>query len=386
MAKKIILFILIIGCLSINANAYILQTYYNPSNYLVGYMDETYGGESDDPDAPVQEGYTYYLAAYYNDNTNRVSPGIPTGINYVPVIMMWNSFFNPGTIYKFSVDIEFEGLTEELETGIVSGGRLSIMPADLFTGIIPENVGVTQVVTAPSLAEYELAEPYPSLKKYYHMFYDATQKKLSCIFMLPETWSGSNFNNYIVCDLGSTFGSATMSSTVQLVEYTGLTIKDNYTEILEQIRDKLDGLAGGGGLTEEQINQAIQDALTAHDQMLEQEVDSKLDQIMEQITGIVSPYSEAADQINTAFDGLSDVFASTSTASVFKFPAGRMPNGVVLWQEHNIDIGAAWLRVPAKFRAVVQIVCTFTILYAVIQEAIFVIRFIILGRKGAEDD
>lgn len=380
MAKKIIVILLVICCMTITINAEILTSTYSPPNYFVGYYDYSTG--SDDPD-----GYTveYNLNAYYSDNTNKVSSPIPIGYDYCPLVGTWTSYIEYDTIYKFSMYLDFDGLSEELKTGMLDEARLAIMPSTYFADVDSANVGNQQVVAAPEYSQYDIY----TTEKQYHIFYDAKRKQLSAIFTVPSTWAQerdvTNFNNFLIVELGYNYGTVT-TSTVELVSYTGLTVKDNYTDILEEIRDKLETMAGGGGLTEEQVNQAVQDALEAHDAQLEHEVGGKLDQILEQINGIVSPYSEAADQINTAFDGLSDVFSSTSTASVFKFPAGRMPNGVLLWQEHSIDIGAAWLKIPAKFRSVVQIVCTFTILYAVIQEAIFVIRFIILGRKGAQDD
>ena len=382
--NRLFLITILVLCIMTNTvNAKLLATTSNPSNILIGWRE---------PSEPIGTS-AYYLTPYFHDNIDKVSSPIPVSPNNEPVVMVWNSYIEFDTVYKYSIKLDFENVTQIPETGILNdlNSYFFFAPADDFTEIVTENVGKMQEAKAKAPGYYSPKYNDGTINnRSYHCFWDKTQQLLSVIFLIDENWAIENgikqFNNYLGMVLGTTYNAAVSASQIELVSYTGLQVKGAYTDVLNEIAKKLETLAGGGGLTEEQINEAIQDALTAHDEQLEHEVDGKLDQILEQINGIVSPYKDAADEINNAFDGLTDVFASSSTASVFKFPEGRMPNGVLLWQEHNIDIGAAWNKLPAKFRSVVQIVCTFTILYIVIQEAVFVIRFIILGRKGSADD
>lgn len=373
MAKKISVFFLVITVLfslTINANATFIRTSFNPPNIFGGAMDIVNSTTAN-----------YDLKIYpYNYGGEKTFSTYSDSSNMI--IGLWHSIILPDTVYKYSIKLDMkDNGTGNTGTSVENVFQFfSIVNQNQFTGLNANNIGVSQTFQAPAVS------PFPA--DYYSMFWDKTSSMLSVIFCIPESYYNSNVSNFQHCYLVTSLGTdrvTGISNDISLDEYTGVNIQGAYSDVLKEISNKLD-MAAGGGLTQEQINEAIQDALNAHDQQLEQEVDGKLEQIMEQINGIVSPYKDAADEINNAFDGLSDVFASSSTASVFKFPEGRMPNGVLLWQEHNIDIGAAWNKLPAKFRSVVQIVCTFTILYIVIQEAVFVIRFIILGRKGTTDD
>lgn len=376
--------ITIVTILSLNVAAQLLYTSSNPAPYVLGnYYSDNFITSDNQP---------CYIQVYpYNYAGEMYSQAFKGNRSFIGI---WNSNIKYDTIYKITLDLNISK-NNELETGLIP------YQTDTFFGVVPamfiynkvnmDSYGRLQDITLNYFDEYALnhfdSTTYSSFPTY-HMFYDATSQELSVIFCVLKdaeyTEEIQMFDNYLWLQLGK--NTFTGTTRITLTEYSGLLSKDTYTDVLNEISEKLDNMLSGGGLTEEQVNQAIQDALNAHDQQLEQEVGGKIDQIMEQINGIVSPYKDAADEINNAFDGLSAVFASSSTASVFKFPEGRMPNGVVLWQEQNIDIGAAWNKLPVKFRSVVQIVCTFTILYIVIQEAIFVIRFIILGRKGSVDD
>lgn len=366
MAKKIIIMILALILLSINVSAEFLDGTINPPTYISYVLR---------PENDSRQIFTYPA-----DQKPIVRPFQKN--NQIPGLMLWTSNLLPDTMYKIIIDYKPHvnqkiGTTGFLEKSDSVYVKYTPVEQLLDNGV---DFSVTRYGQSQYKVGYDDSTNIIIPPENYQIFHDATNKYIAILFLNQEIHE----NIYINIGMGMVEEGTEPNIDIEMVQNN---VQGQYSDILNEIKNTIENLEfSGGGVSQEQVEQAVQDALNAHDQVLEGEVSTLLDNILDQIDGLVSPYSDAADQINTAFDGLSDVFASTSTASVFTFPAGRMPNGVMLWPAHAIDIGAAWLRIPAKFRAVVQIVCTFAILYAAISEAVFVIRFIILGRRESADD
>lgn len=380
--RKILRTILIWSTISalfvMHISAYI-ETINNPPNILVG--NRTLYGDGLD---------FYAVAPYpfdYGTITDSTAPNL-TEERKQQVIGLWQSRFYPDTFYKFSinVDIQQEDGTS-LETGkLVTNGVtqwLNILPDDLFYSIDNTRVGVSQN------AEFDIQ---PLLNDdYYSMFYDATSKTLSAIMYFPQSYFDEYPEKmqhvYIMMALGGNKVSG-LRSEISIYQYTGTYAEGIYTDVLNQINQKLESLAGaGGGLTEEQVSAAVEEALQNHDESLKSEFDDLLNDADRKIKGELHGFQQSTERIYQSMSGITESLSYSGTNSVLTLPEARNPlaNNALLWSRQTVDLAAAWLSLPQNLRNAISIVLSLLILVAVVKECIDIVRYL-LGLGGAKDD
>lgn len=378
--KKIILVILLISALTITVQAELLETINNPPNIMFGLQQHIYG---------TTPKWRFTVAPYPYDygaiHTTQTEGQGFSGIG--PVLLLWQSRYYADTYYKLTIKMEIHNSEgEELETGTlkVSNGTqfLTILEDSLFSSIDALQVGVSQ------RTEIDMQEFLD--ENMYSMFYDATSNMLSAIMYFPQSYFDANpekqQHSYIMIKLG--YPVVESNTTYTIDQYSGANAEGIYTDVLKEISKKLEMMASAsGGLTEEQVNQAIQDALNAHDQQLEQEVGSKLNQILEQIGGVTEPYKQAVDQITGTLANVSNIFAYSGTDAVLTLPAAVNPlaGNAVLWQAQQIDLGAAYNTMPSSLRILLQYALRAAVLLAVVNEVINIIKYAIIGRGDRVD-
>ena len=376
MVKKIsvlFLVVILILAMSININAQFLVTTFNPPNIIGGDM-QTVNSTTAIYNMKI---YPYdYAAEKTFSAVNMTSPLL---------IGLWHSIILPDTVYKFSIEIDMHN-TPTGNTGSLQESNFqffSIVSQNVFNKLDASKVAQTQAIQAQAITAL------PS--DYYSYFWDKTSGMLSVVFCIPETYYTSHISDYTHCYLITALGNAvgaSLPADVSLQEYTGVYIQGAYSDVLNEISNKLEIMASGqGGLTEEQVNQAVQDALTAHDNQLEQEVSGMLDLILEQISGITDPYKQAVDQITGALNNVSNIFAANDYDSKLTLPAATNPlaGNAVLWQAQEIDLGAAYLSLPSTFRALLQYTSRAAVLIAALREVINIIKYAIIGRGEQVD-
>lgn len=345
-----------------------LETNYTLSEIVTGY-------------SYVDGSSTAYKYSYrlYKHDFNQLPIEIESRVaaGYVDVVGFFISGLTSNAVYRFSIGLETDAQTETGEIVPDKYINLRLYAADIIDELSysdPTSVTIPNGTTTITEDDYSL-------------FYDATSKMLHGVMYISDTFAEEHpelmTHSYMLLCLGTTTVKA---NKITLTSYTGLKADGLYTEILNEISEKLESIAGGGGLTEEQIDQAIQDALAAHDEQLRAEGQSKLDELMAEINTLVAPYASAANDITNALDGFSDVLNSTSTVSVLTLPEARNPlaNNALLWPEYHIDMEAAWNQLPAVFRTAVTVTLTFVILYKLFDEVVFILKYIIIGSRRDE--
>lgn len=295
------------------------------------------------------------------------------------VVGFFTSTLQPETFCKFSIGLT---TTQFTETG-------EIIPDDYINIRIFSNEDIGEL----EYSDYTTVDIPVGTSTLptdcYSMFYDATSEMLSCVIYIPQNFAEENPNllthSYILVSLGFP-ESTTLSGRVDVTSYTGIKVDGVYTQILNDISSKLDSMSGGG-LTQEEINQAIQDALSAHDELLRNEGQSKLDELMEQLGSITEPYKQAVDQITGTLANVSNIFSYSGTDAVITLPAAVNPlaGNAVLWQAQQIDLGAAYNTLPSSLRTLLQYALRAAVLLAVLHEVINIIKYAIIGRGDRVD-
>lgn len=297
------------------------------------------------------------------------------GHNYIAV---WTSTIEPNSIYKFT--ITFEGETPLFNhTGMLNKTDFvftEIVDPDYFKDVYLDSYGISNLFEP----DYNLA--YSLNNNQYSMFWDVSRKQLSLLFALTEDQLATMgaTDRYIMMHVGNNNTSAKITYTID--SWSGISENEDYTDILNQINDKLSGMGGGSGISEEQIESAIEDALSAHDEHLSDIVSDKLDEFLGQFAEVTQPYKDAADQITGAIGNVSNIFASTDFTSTLTLPAAVNPlaANAVLWPAQQIDLSAAYLSLPAAFRNLLQFALRAAVLLAAMKEVVNIIRFAIIGR------
>lgn len=364
--KKLILVILLISAFTVNVNAYP-----NPPLVVAGNIYERNSASGIDYVEVKTYDYLEQVDVEFEDKSSS------TLYAYNPFLAIYQSSLYPNSINRLTITFENQDIFEE--TGEVGNiADISLVDSEIF-GNLPVDPNYYRYTTVP----------YGSLQKYYpadnrEIFYDNSSNQLSILFYISEDYYNENLidmlHTYIVVNFPTitTWDFRTVSFDVE--SYTGVKTYGIYTDILNQIYAKMDGLSGGG-ITKEEITEAIQDALTAHDQQLEQELSSKLDQILDQISGITEPYKQAVDQITGTLANVSNIFAYSGTDAVLTLPAAVNPlaGNAVLWQAQQIDLGAAYNTMPSSLRILLQYALRAAVLLAVLNEVINIIKYAIIG-------
>lgn len=370
--KKIILVILLIATLALNVNAYP-----NPPLVVAGNIYES--NTASGIDYLTVKTYDYLEQVDVNFEDESAS----TLLAFNPFLAIYQSSLYPNSINRLTITFDNQDIFDGTgEVGDIA--NISLVDSEIF-GNLTVDPNYYQNITVP----------YGSLQKYYpadnrEIFYDNTSKQLSILFYISEDYYNENMidmlHTYIVVNFPVIRSWDYRTVSIDVESYTGVKTYGIYTDILNQIHDKMEGLTGGG-ITKEEITEAIEDALNAHDQQLEQEVGSKLNQILEQIGGVTEPYKQAVDQITGTLANVSNIFAYSGTDAVLTLPAAVNPlaGNAVLWQAQQIDLGAAYNTMPSSLRILLQYALRAAVLLAVVNEVINIIKYAIIGRGDRVD-
>lgn len=364
--KKLIMVILIISVMTINVNAYP-----NPPLVVAGNVKDRNSASG----IEYLEVKTYdYLEQV---NVEFEDDGESSMYAYSPFLAIYQSSLFPNSINRLTITFDNQNIFDG--TGEVGNiADITLVDSEIF-GNLPIDPNYYQNTTVP----------YGSLENYIpeenrEIFFDNTSNQLSILFYISEDYYNENLKDmlhtYIVVNLPVITSWDYRYVSIDVESYTGVKTYGIYTDILNQIYEKMDGLSGGG-IKKEEITEAIQEALTEHDQQLDQEVSSKLDQILEQIGGVTEPYKQAVDQITGTLANVSNIFAYSGTDAVLTLPAAVNPlaGNAVLWQAQQIDLGAAYNTMPSSLRILLQYALRAAVLLAVLNEVINIIKYAIIG-------
>lgn len=379
--RTILIWSAIAALLLLQINASYIETILNPPNILLGTRIQS---------SSTQDNDNYHVYPYTFDYQGEISTEVHTIFQDAQnaVLGFWHSRLYADTFYKFVVNVEInQSNGEELETGKVVINNitqwLQIIPDELFMQIDSKyaNMGVLQTATM-------LRQPLIN-DDYYTMFYDATSNQLSGIFYLPQSYFDLYPENqqhvYIMIGLGNLLNVTTK---ITVSQYLGTTPDGVYTDILNQINNKLENLAAsGGGLTEEQVSAAVEEALKNHDESQKNEFEEQLNNAQSQIYGELQDFQLAAANIYMSLTGVTNSLRYSGTDSILTLPEARNPlaNNALLWSRQTVDLAGAWLSLPQTLRSAISVILSLLILLAVVKEVIDIIRWL-LGIGGASDD
>lgn len=337
----------------------------NPPNYFVGqwwidpYVTSKWQIKVNTYDEDQQPPYSGYVSTAHENYTSQ------------GVIGFWLSKLEPDTYYHFTMSLEFED-----STGIETGNMLK--SATQFMAIEPDQTFV-RLPTIGDNTSFPIDPLTPLPAQYYDMFYDKTSKILSAVFYIPETWAEENreamMHSYIVISLGS--NAKTVGNTVVTGRKT-INAQGIYTDVLKDIRNYLSRLSetAGTGLTQDQVTEAVEQALADHDQKQMEYADQVLGEGGALINEAVGQYITAVDDIRKSLSGISDALSYKGTDGVLVLPEARNPmsDNALLWPRQEIDLVAAWNGIPQALRTVVSIVLTLAILTSIIREVMDVLE------------
>lgn len=274
--------------------------------------------------------YQYEMNMYVTNNIADVTPRLYAGY--------FQSYIRPDTFYKMSIEVDVlngESLMDKQGTIVPNNLEyFTIAQKETFANVDTTKIGQTQAINTP----YTLGLISDD---YYTMYYDKTSNMLTIVFYLPieyfENHPEMMFHSYLIASLGTFDKDISVKMIVD--EYTGAKIQGDYTEVLENIARTLENLeqSGSGGLTEEQINQAVYDAIESHDQQLQSEVQqqgTQADQLVDQLGDIVP-----AVKLQTALQGLTAAVSGNHRTCVLVLPEIVEPvTGGMIMQETPIDL------------------------------------------------
>ena len=367
--KKIFILLLVISLFSLSINAEIINPEVQIYDYFIGQQFAPVNGYINLRFRPSYDN-RMWTTVY---NNQRIFLGVKT------------SYILPNTFYRFS----FKPNAFSGETANTTSGTIDINN-DTFLQFIPQTYlengqYVLNDVAFESGILETLWESTKIPSDYVTAYWDHTLDTYYVLFYIPESFYNDHTELFMQTLLVFTLGlnSSGASMGVDFTEVTQAEIDDPIYNVLQEIKNNL--ASSGGGLSEEDIKNAVEDALDDHDQELEDRVESALGELQNKIDELLAPYTGAVSDINNAIGQYTDILNNTSTNAVLTFPAGYMPNGKKLWNESSIDLGAAWFSLPEQLRAAVTVVSTFFILYNVVDQVVFVLKFIILGKTRSEE-
>lgn len=358
----------VLAGLLISANA-LLLTSDQPQHYILG----SYTDDSETLNLSMKQ----YPSDWDGDiifNYNEYDWG-----SEVAFYSFWVSRLYTNTYYTWGIPVD--PLGQNIETGNLYDTSTQKIQLVLDTGLYVDTTQINTLINNVTIDKESYVLQLP--QEYYSMFYDATSKMLWCVMYLPDHYmTGMEAymqHVYIMSSLGNLVPTDAFT---MIYGQTEINADGLYSNQLNEIISKLESMAAGGGLTQEEVNEAIEDALAAHDEQLRDEGQSKLDQLIEQISSVTDPYRQAVDQITGTLENVSNIFAYSGTDAIITFPAAVNPlaNNAVLWEAQEIDIGAAYTALPSSLRILLQYALRAAVLLAALHEVINIIKYAIIGR------
>lgn len=361
--KLICIVILVAAMISIQTYA-LMQTMYDPASYFVGAYDmQDNSGR-----------WRWYVTPYYA-GTEEMDMNVNfTG--FTECFGIFCSRIQPNTYYSFTVPIKFTGAEPELQSGdlLPSANQwFNVIPASELSNVRPPQT--------PGELKQFYTDPIAFLPDdYYKMYYDSNQQTLSVVFYLPEDYVNTHpeilTHTYLVLSLGQSMMINDIPVSVVYgqtdIQSTGL-----YTQQLNDIVAKLDELQSqSGGLTELQVQRAIQRALESNSatelQTAHGSAQNSLDQVSNEAASVGEDLTNsgvlgAGAQISSIFD-LSQ--RAILTVPTIKIPAiGDIVPEMVLYQSQDYDITAMLdSMIPETIINLVRVINTILLLTYICKE------------------
>lgn len=306
----------------------------------------------------------FISGTYFKDNTTVEDPGLARaatkntiGIRVakynsreerVPYISRLYTGLETGKLYKWQYTF-----SENLVQGVgdiapTNNNYIAIVsPANLKGHNLDPYLDTTHTFATEQNPYVIQGYTYSIPNDSYRMFYDSNNKTLTCIMILPDGYFAGQEALQMHCYLMVTLGAVTtdieQNFTVNATDSIPLQVQGDYTAILNQIIDKLEAL-NGSGLTADQMQEAVDEALKQHDQQQKDELDGALGDAKDQITNVIEGYLPDTHYVEKTIELLTkQVFGYTGTDCKWTLPSATNPmaNDAIMWEAQEIDIGAA---------------------------------------------
>lgn len=279
---------------------------------------------------------------------------------------VWNSYLLEDTYYY--LEFEFDASFPEGETGNTVESALqglAISRDDFF-------------VDATTSYFYHIEDDY------YSGFYDKTAKKLYYIVYLPKDFFEQHpqlrTHNYVHVLIGHW---DTNMIEINMTSWSGAKVKAPYTQILQEIKEKLS--VGGGGLSTEEVQEAVEQALENHTQQEQQQAQQSTQEARQQAEQAMARYIAVMEQMKTAMSGIEEIKnidTSTYTLTIGPF-TNPMTGGV--FPAVGVDFYAAYQLIPETLKTTCQIVVTFFVLMAYAREFLDVFKHVEKTMHGEDE-
>lgn len=316
---KIIPVILLILSITLSMHIYAFETVVIPTNNVIMGL---YAG----PRSSVPTEDRWLLTSFAPDyNNKQFYISIGTQYETWPFVAGFlTSYIKPDTFYKITFEADItrtDGTSLLTETGIIKATNtewFNLIRKETFVDVEHNLNGTLKSITTTyqnSLMNDD----------YYTMFYDQTSNQFSVLFYIPKDYWTSHPEIQQEVYLVTSLGISNLTG-VQLRfwidEYTGLSARDNYTDVLNEISQKLDNIAAaGGGITEEQVKNAISEALEAE----KQEASSGAQAGLDELAGALSGVTDDITQAQQAIESLGSALSYSGTSASITFPAMNVP-------------------------------------------------------------
>lgn len=347
-----------------------------------------------DPQIQILDKVIYRLGASVNGYINlnlsqwdRDWMNIIGGAGQTVGIGIKTSYIKPNTFYRFEFRISYldEGGSQTLgnyESGVIDINNLTnlrFLPLHEWEDVemplptVKTDIAILQEDWQKALIPSDYVTAYWDhiLDTYYVLFY------------IPEDFYNQNVELFMQTFAMFNLGVCDVSTNVTVREITSAYIDDPIYNVLQEIKNNL--ASSGGGLSEEDIKNAVEDALNDHDDGLIDKVEEALQDFADQVTNTFGNAISSTENIKNSLSNFANVFSYSGTDCVLTFPEARNPltNNSLLWGSHDIDIGQTYSAFPSALTSALKVFLDALIAMAVIDEVISIVQLTTFG--GRED-
>jgi len=316
--------------------------------------------------------------------------------NYYRGLYYYTSNINASTFYHYQIILEsnYPSYTE-LQTGYITpdnnnGFGLYVLPTNFMDNfsrdILEKSLGKYQLHGIFSMDNFDKyrADQYSGVSTGYYLTKVSDNKIIiDCVFSLTQE-AIKSINN--------------ASRDVQVQSYVGINYTlpgkltkasaDKYNVSDKPLYDKLDEIIANlvsqasGGLSQEQVQAAVEQALNNHDSVQEQEGNRLFNSLKGKFDEITKPYTESMARINNVIKSYGTMLKSESKTAVLYFPAATNPiTGDKLWDRQSIDLAWYWNQLPVPLQYAVSTLLTVSIWLSIFNEMRRIINSIIFLRE-----
>lgn len=366
--KKIIIFLLVICVFSLSINAEVINPEVQINDYFIGQQFAPVNGYINLRFRPSTDN-RLWTTVY---NNQRIFLGVKT------------SYILPNTFYRFS----FKPNAFSGETANTTSGTIDINN-DTFLQFIPQTyLENGQYITNDAAYESGILETLWESTKipsdYVTAYWDHTLDTYYVLFYIPESFYNDHTELFMQTLLVYTLGlnSSGASMRVEFTQVTQAEIDDPIYNVLQEIKNNL--AASGGGLSEEDIKNAVQDALDDHDESLIDKVENALQDFADQVSDTFGSVVASTENIKSSLSNFSNIFSYTGTDCVLSFPEARNPmtGNSLLWARQDVDIGQTYSAFPSALTSALKVFLDALIAMAVINEVISIVQLTTFGGRS----